>query len=146
MESDNDSNYSNTPPRLREEAISAYNNLLPSKSKSRYEKHYDLFLKWKKNEKIKKTSENIILAYISEMSKIKNAATLWCEFSMLKSVCKIKENIDIGTYNKVVAFLKQNSKGYVPKKSQTLTEKECLTFLLQAPNEDFLMMKVCTRI
>lgn len=40
------------------------------------------------------------------------------------------------------AFLKQNQKGYKPKKSKVLSREQVLTFLRKAPNESYLMNKV----
>lgn len=58
-------------------------------------------------------------------------------FSMLKTTLRVKENIDIGHFNKLLAFLKQLSIGYKAKKSKIFTRNEVRTFLLEAPDNTF---------
>ena len=146
MESDSDETeqFTCTPPKLRKIATSEAWNLLPSKSKQRYEKQYDLFNLWKKKKKTKLISENIVFAYIVERSTKVNPTTLWSEFSMLKSTIKIKDNVNIGLFNRVVAFLKQKSSSHKPKKSKIFTRDDIIKFLIEAPDNEYLMMKVST--
>lgn len=141
-DSDSDTSFNNTPPDLHAEASNVCLNLLPKKSQQRYEKQYKLFNDWKKSKKTKHVSENVLLAYLSERSKVINAATLWSEFSMLKSTFKVKENVNFDNFHKVRAFLKQNSVNYQPKKSNILTQEQCIKFLKEAPDSEYLMMKV----
>lgn len=140
--SDSDEEFTNTPPDLQEEASNVSLNLLPKKSRQRYEKYYELFNNWKKNKKAKNLTENVLLAYLSERSKIVNAGTLWSEFSMLKSTFKVKENINFDNFHKVRAFLKQNSVNYLPKKSKILTQEQCIEFFKEADDSEYLMIKV----
>lgn len=102
--SDSDEQFINTPPELKKKATNISLNLLPAKSRQRYEKHYELFNNWKKSKKAKNITENVLLAYLSERSKIVNAGTLWSEFSMLKSTYKVKENVSFDNFHKVRAF------------------------------------------
>jgi hypothetical protein len=51
---------------------------------------------------------------------------------MLKSTLLVDKKIDIANYNWVEAFLKQNSKGYLPKKSKILTREDILKFFKDA--------------
>lgn len=67
---------------------------------------------------------------------------MWTKYSFLKSTLIVNDNLDISRYNRLVSFLKQNSKGYVPKKSKVLTGDQVLTFMKHAPNETYLMHKV----
>lgn len=128
---------------LAEEAEQVSINLLPSKSKERYEKEYSLFKEWLTRRGIKKVSESAVLVYFSEHAKILKSSTLWSKYSMLRSVLNIRDNIDI-KYPKLVAFLKKESSGYAPKKSMTLERGEILRFLAEAPDGDYLHMKVST--
>ncbi|XP_065164665.1 modifier of mdg4-like isoform X1 [Atheta coriaria] len=121
---------------------SSAENTLPAKSKARYENHYNCYSQWKATKQVTKTTENVLHAYVLERSKAICSASLWSEFSMLKCMLKIKENIDIGQFHKVQAFLKQNSKGYAPKQTKTLNDTECQQFLKEAPDSNYLMMKV----
>jgi hypothetical protein len=61
---------------------------------------------------------------------------------MLKAALNVHENVDIGKYNKLTAFLKQQHVGYEAKKSLILSRDEIDKFLLNAPDERFLLIKV----
>jgi integrase len=61
---------------------------------------------------------------------------------MLKATLNVKENIDIGAFLKVIAFLKRNAVGYEAKKSKVLTREEVNTFLKEADDNVYLLMKV----
>lgn len=71
----------------------------------------------------------------------------------------VKENVDISMYiflftsmqedlptlfrfYQVIAFLKQQSRGYIPKKSKVFTREELETFLDTALDEQYLLIKV----
>ncbi|KAJ8910073.1 hypothetical protein NQ315_004966 [Exocentrus adspersus] len=76
-----------------EEAIAE---LLPSKSRKVYEKSYEDFITWCKQMKVSDDmSEKVFLAYFNEKSKTVRASTLWANYSMLKSMVIIKNNVDI---------------------------------------------------
>lgn len=117
--------------------------LLPEKSKIRYENSYKLFKKWCAEKNIDSLEENVFLAYFLERStKLKSPSSLWCEYSMLKSTIFIYDNKDISKYPKVVAFLKRKNDGYQPRKSNVFTRLEINRFLNEAPDEIYLLMKV----
>jgi integrase len=61
---------------------------------------------------------------------------------MLKATLNVKENIDIGAFLKVIAFLKRNAVGYEAKKSKVLTREEVNTFLKETDDNVYLLMKV----
>ncbi|KAJ8913759.1 hypothetical protein NQ315_002439 [Exocentrus adspersus] len=63
---------------------------------------------------------------------------IWAHYSMLKTMLNVKRNIDVSKFYKLSAFLKRKSEGYKPKKSENQIDK----FLLEAPDKDFLMIKV----
>jgi hypothetical protein len=52
-------------------------------------------------------------------------------------------NVNISNYGKVTPFLKQNQVGYKPKKAKIFTKEQIDKYLLMAPDDDFLMKKVC---
>jgi len=55
-----------TPPSVIQEAETAAQDLLPSKSRQRYERMYNEFMKWKETNGSKSFSERTLLAYFSE--------------------------------------------------------------------------------
>lgn len=131
-----------TPPEIREAAERAEKDLLPPKSRPRYEKAYKIYKEWCTANNVQKLgSESALIAYFSENAKIKKVSTLWSIYSMLRTTLSIWEKVDISKYAKLLAFLKRQNKGYKPKKSNTLSMENIESFLEQAPKE-FLVHKV----
>lgn len=130
------------PNEISEAAKTATNELLPLKSRDRYELVYDLFQKWRNDKNVHTINEEVILAYLMEKSKILRPSSLWSNYSMLKSTISIKNNIDISRYPKVIAFLKRKSVGYKPKKSRVLNKDQIDKFLSEAEDNIYLMKKV----
>ena len=67
MENSEDRDFSNTPPDLAEKAKSIVLNLLPQKSRDKYEQQYQLFQSClvKNNVRPNKISENILLIFFT---------------------------------------------------------------------------------
>lgn len=120
------------------------NELLPQTSRTRYEDEYNRFVNWCKieNLEISQVSDEILLVYISEMSKQMKPTTLWSKFSMIGKCLQIKENIDTSRFSKTIAFLKRQSTGYEPKKSNVFTAEQVSEFMSKAPDSQWLLEKV----
>jgi hypothetical protein len=58
-----------TPPEIRQQAITATNNLLPERSRLQYERAYNLFNAWRNENRIKNFSENVLLAYFQNFQR-----------------------------------------------------------------------------
>lgn len=52
------------------------------------------------------------------------------------------ENFDISKFSKLKAFLKKQSTGYQAIKSKTLTPEEPSRFMPEAPDKEYLLLKV----
>ncbi|CAH1381929.1 unnamed protein product [Tenebrio molitor] len=130
-----------TPPEIRQQAITATNNLLPERSRLQYERAYNLFNSWRNENRIKNFSENVLLAYFQKLSATMKPSSLWSIYSMLRSTLNLKNNIGIRKYPKGCSFLKRASDGYKPKKSKTLTPQQIQEFLTTAPDEKYLFTK-----
>ncbi|KAG4074187.1 hypothetical protein HA402_016215 [Bradysia odoriphaga] len=61
---------------------------------------------------------------------------------MLKSIIKVKENINIGQYFQLIAFLKAKAKFYKAVKAKAFEEDEVLEFLVEASDHVWLDVKV----
>ncbi|CAK1597504.1 unnamed protein product [Parnassius mnemosyne] len=61
---------------------------------------------------------------------------------MIKSMLKIRNNVDISEYPKLNAFLKRQSDSFTTKKSKILTSSEVERFLNEAPDDRYLATKV----
>ncbi|XP_028132030.2 uncharacterized protein LOC126892541 [Diabrotica virgifera virgifera] len=131
----------NTPPDILEQVNITVQSLLPQKSKERYEKQYLNFKQWAKEKHIRTYSENVILGYFSILAPTLKASTLWSKYSMLRTMLQIKENVDI-KYPKVIAFLKRQNQGYKANNAKTFSREEVNKFLLDAPDHNYLLMKV----
>jgi integrase len=91
-----------------------------------------------------KFSENVFLAFFEEKSQVWKSSTLWSNFSMIKASLRIKNDVDIGKYHKLIAFLKRKNVGYRAKKSKVLKREHIDRFLNEAPDAKYLMAKVAT--
>ncbi|KAJ8913430.1 hypothetical protein NQ315_017174 [Exocentrus adspersus] len=100
--------------------------ILPKKSRKIYEAQYDTFVKWCCQRKLENVNEDVLLVFFAEKSKTLSSSTLWAHYSMLKTMLNVKRNID----------------GISPKKAKVLTLDQIDKFLLEAPDKDFLMIKV----
>lgn len=141
MDVDYDSG-SDTPSDISEKANAIVSNMLPAKSKLVYEKTYEQFREWCDKKHVKKVSENVLICYFEEKSKIIKPPTLWSVYSMLKSTLNVKENIDIRKFSKLVPLIKNKSVGYRGKKSKVLSRDDINKFIQDADNETNLLYKV----
>ncbi|KAL0879211.1 hypothetical protein ABMA27_002994 [Loxostege sticticalis] len=131
-----------TPETIKLEASNVIQNLIPTKSREKYLKAYDNFIQWKNRKGAKTFSENVFLAYFQELAKTKQPSTLWSVYSMLKTTVNINKDIKIDSYSKLVAYLKRLSEGHKPKKSKVFSGQNVETFLNDAPDKEFLAIKV----
>src|SRR3978361_2388515 len=136
------SSESDTPDEVSETANAALASLLQAKSNVQYEKAYNQFRMWCATKQVVKVTENVLLAYLEEKSKVLKPPTLWSTFSMLKSTLNVKENVDVRKFPKIVPYLKNKSVGYPGKKSKVLTRKDITKFLEEADDGTYLLMKV----
>jgi hypothetical protein len=116
--------------------------LLPAKSRKIYEKQYQSFLKWCNEKNVEVYSENALLVYFNEKSKVFRSSTLWSHYSMLKAMLNNNHDIDISKFTKLISFLKRKNDDYKPKKSKILTSEQVDMFLTKAPDNEYLMTKV----
>lgn len=131
-----------TPTELTETVKNAQMSFLPEQSREKYLKQFDMFNSWRLDKGAKTFSENVLLAYFIELSEKKKASTLWSIYSMLKATLKMKKDIHIDQYSKLVAFLKRASSGHQPKKSKVFKASEIEKFLNEAPDSVYLAAKV----
>ena len=134
-----------TPPDLINAAKDASDSLIPAKSRDRYERTYREFEDWRNKEQATSYSERTILAYLKFMVEHKKSkpTSLWAYYSMIKTMLKLNQKIDIGTYAQVTAFLKRQGEGYEPVKARVFEEEEMKKFILEAPDNEWLVVKVC---
>ncbi len=134
-----------TPPEVKDLAENTEKNLLPEKSKKRYEKAYQLFMNWRLEKKVKSFSETVLLAYFGEISNKFKPSTLWSTYSMLRTILNIKNNVNIANYPKLKSFLKRKGDGFKAKKSKILTAADIKKFIQEAPDSKYLLSKVSTK-
>lgn len=129
------------------EAEAARNESLPLKSSKLYSQTYDTFNKWKLANKMEEGdfSEDTFLAYFRFLSNKKNRVptSLWQVYSMLKSMVKKKNKINIEQYSDLHGYLSAKSKGYEPQKASVFTDEQIGEFISNAPDEYFLDVKAC---
>ncbi|XP_031327417.1 uncharacterized protein LOC116181409 isoform X2 [Photinus pyralis] len=139
-----DSELNCTPPDVLAIAKTATNDLIPTKSSRVYNHAYERFLTWCNEKNITNYSENVLLAYFCELAtnlKMKSS-TMWSQYSMIKALLNLKHGLDISKYMKLRAYLKKQNEGYTPKKSKVFTKEQFEDFLNNAPDEQYLGIKV----
>lgn len=139
-----DSSVEVIPQEILDAANEASDQLIPPKSKLRYEKEYSTFQKWCAVKQVSSLQEEVFMAYFNHLSETFSPSSLWSKYSMIKSILKIKKNIDLGKYFKLTSYLKRLNDGYKPKKSKILEKSDVDKFLLEAPDHIYLMTKVAT--
>ncbi|XP_050309956.1 uncharacterized protein LOC126745933 [Anthonomus grandis grandis] len=142
MMSDDDCSISETLPELTEAVNAASLELLPIKSRNKYNYAYSRFMDYRTNKNVTSFSENVVMAYFLELGSKINSSTLWANYSMLKATLAIRHDVDISEYSKLRAFLKQQAHAYKPKKSKIITKEEINKFIQDAPDKEYLMIKV----
>ena len=134
--------FEGTPPDVAEIPKGAFNDLLPTKSKERYELEYARFNDYKKKIRTTSSSENILMAYFTELKKKYKPSSLWNYYSILKKTLTIKEKIDIGQYCALISLLKKEAKGFQSRKARVFTVAQMNKFLQEAPDIQYLAHKV----
>lgn len=128
---------------LREAELASLN-LLPIKSKEKYDKEFKRFNDWRQAKGIRGVDENIILAYFANLRKNFKISSLWSKYSMVRSTLSLYEGVDISKFSKVIAYLKAEGRTYTPKKAKVFEKNDIEKFLTDAPDNKYLMMKVGT--
>lgn len=117
---------------------------LPEKSQEIYLRTYSIFMEWKNKHEKDSLSEKVLREYFKELAEKSRSGTLWNRYSMLRSTLKIHHNVDIGTYKKLKKFIyeRQSSEGASSTCTKSLTNEELKTFIIEAPNKEYLATKV----
>lgn len=124
---------------VKKMATALLDDLLPDRSKPRYEKASKEFQEWMASENISEITEEVILVYLSEKSKTIAPTGLQSLFCMLKATHR---HIKFGSFLDVKAFLKKKAVGYRPKKSKIFGIDQCTTFIREADDKCHLLYKV----
>lgn len=115
---------------------------LPLLSMKRYNTTYDLFQKWNKVNGATPVTEDVLMKYFSELAEKSQPSTLWGIYSMLKATLRLKDEIDISSYSKLIEYLKEKRAGYKPVTTKMFTEKEIEKFINEASDVHWLDVKV----
>ena len=134
--------FEGTLPGVAEIAKNAFNDLLPTKSKEKYELAYAKFNNYKKQIRTTSSSENILMAYFTELKKKYKPSSLWKYYSMLKKTLNVKEKIDIAQYCALTSLLKKEANGFQSKKAKVFTVAQMNKSLQEAPYIQYIAHKV----
>lgn len=120
----------------------AVDKILPNKSADRYMQAYNVFRQWQASNGIVSLKEDVMMCYFSAAAQKYKPSTIWSMYSMIKKTLIAKHNVDISKYCLLAAFLKTNGDGYESKKSEVFEPEEIQKFMMEAPNIEYLGMKV----
>ena len=84
--------------------------LLPNKSRTKYEREYFDFEQWLKSKDVpvdREPSEESLLAYLQEIGRKYKPTTLWSKYSMLNACMKSNWGKDLKTAPRLTLFLKK---------------------------------------
>lgn len=140
------SNPENLPLSILLGANNALNQTLPEASLKKYIKEYEDFETWKLSEKTNSNCELVFLAYFNHLSTKYSSSSLYAKYSMLKAMMRHHHNVNIKGYEKLKAFLKNKNVNHVAKKAKILEMEEVEQFISEAPNDEFLEIKVILTI
>ena len=118
--------------------------MLPKKSADRYTLVYEAYKKWQMEHKssLSSSEECNLIVYFKDLTEKLKPSTLWSIWSMLKKTLNTRENIDINRFSNLKCLIKNNSKGYKPKKSLVFKWDDIMKFMNNAPNHIYLISKV----
>lgn len=117
---------------------------LPKKSVDRYNLVYDSYKKWKLEHKtlLSNSEESNLIVYFKDLTKKLKPSTIWSVWSILKTTLNLRDNVNMNNFLNLKALIKNNSKGYKPKKSLVLKWDEIIRFINNAPDYVHLASKV----
>ena len=97
---------------------------LPKKSSDRYLLVYNTYKKWQEEHKnsLSNSDENNLIVYFNMLKEKLKPPTLWSIWSMLRKTLSVNDNVDITNFLNLKALIKNNAKGYKPKKSHSKME------------------------
>ena len=134
--------FESTPPNVAQITKDAFYDLLPTNSNEKYELEYAMIVSYKKKIRTTSSSENILIAYFTELKKKYKPSLLWNYYSMLKTTPIIKEKIDIDQYCALPLLLKKEAKGFESEKLKVFTVAQINKFLQEVPDIQYLAHKV----
>ncbi|XP_056648387.1 longitudinals lacking protein, isoforms H/M/V isoform X2 [Diorhabda carinulata] len=116
---------------------------LPEKSKEKYQKEYSLFNNWRIERNLQGVlNEEIMMEYLQGIGEVYKPSSLLTRYSMLKTTLKVFENVDIASYKKLAVYLKAKIKTHKAKRAKALEKWQIEKFLMEAPDQYYLLMKV----
>ncbi|EFA12748.1 hypothetical protein TcasGA2_TC010275 [Tribolium castaneum] len=133
-----------TPPEIQEAAAAATANLMPQKSKKQYERQYKLFINWRQEKQTESFSENVLLAYIQQLSTRhclrRSSATLlvdagaditalkrhggWRSTTVAETYIDHSLNNKIQTANKISNITQSESSNIIQSESSNIIQSE----------------------
>ena len=116
--------------------------LIPNESRVEYEKVYMDFKEWRTTKNIVTTNENVLLNYISELEKNYAITTIKKKLSIIKTMLRIEEKVETGSYIQMQAYINKGLAGHVPKKAEAFTVQNYMQFLNDATDDEYLDVKV----
>lgn len=111
-------------------------------SRHKYETAYKRFTDWCAEKKIDQPTESDCLAFFIERGNCLKPNSLWTEYSMINTFLVVEKSVDLKQFSSLTEFMKSRALGYKSKTSKIFTKKQIVQFVRDAPDLDYLMMKV----
>jgi integrase len=125
---------------IDEEIKSAISNMVPNVSGEKYKRAYEKYQVWRQESNLSgPTNERELFAYLHKMmdsNKWQSPGTIWCKFSMLKSMILSKEGLDIketSINSQIQTWLKRVGATHKSKQAHMFNKEDVMRFLREAP-------------
>ena len=121
---------------------------LPEKSADRYLLVYNTYKKWESDHKkaLSNSAESNLIVYFNKLKVKLKPPTLWSVWSMLGKTLYTKDGINIKNFLDLKALIKNNCKGYRPRKAFALRWDQVSKFMNDASDYTFLAAKVMYKL
>lgn len=111
-------------------------------SRQKYQVAYKRFTDWCVEKKIGLPTESDCLAFFIERGNCVKPNSLWTEYSMINAFLVPERGVDLKQFSSLTEFMKGRALGYKCKTSKVFTKEQIMKFVRDAPDLDYLMMKV----
>lgn len=105
---------------------------------------YKNYIEWCLGKNLTEVDEDALVMYFKEMELTRKwkYSTIWVRYKMIRKQLVLRHKVNISQYLKLRSFLQERNKAFSSKKSKYLSKEHFETFVSQAPDVQYLAVKV----
>lgn len=115
---------------------------IPVELRDSYLKEYHKFGQWKKEKGFETITEDMLLAYLTELSQVYAPTSLQTICSKLKTCLFKYDDVSTEMFSSLQRLVKVAKSGYTTRKAAVFTPEEIQLFVVNAPDDKYLVQKV----